>query len=81
MVIGLFYGLHVVALANDGKSSRIAQIVVCEIEMSHINIGCDNLLAWGSRLLGWLYVSNPIDRGYLIDANFPGWVERQQRDV
>ena len=81
LVTGLFYSVYVVALANEENCSRIAQIVVCEIEMSHINVHYDNLLAWGSRLLGWLHFSNPIDRGYLIDADFPAWVDKKQRDV
>ena len=45
MVTGFFYGLCVVALAGDEKNSRVVQIVVCEIEMSHINVYYDNLLA------------------------------------
>ena len=49
--------------------------------MSHINVYYDNLLAWGSRLLGWFYEKQPMNRGYLTDTDFPGLVDGSQRQV
>ena len=79
-VTGFNHGVYVVAKVQEGEGS-IVQIVVISIPDNDINTHGAKLIEVGTSLIGWLHRPELLEKGYLADNDFPGWVDASQRRI
>lgn len=79
-VTGLDHAVYVVSVVDD-EEGRVLQIVIANVfehqRQEHIN----RLLTYTKPLLAWLHSDIPMERGYLIEDDFPPWVLPQQASI
>jgi len=78
LVTGLNYGVFVTSKVEN-KKGVVLQSVVVKITEEHKQEHSQRLLSVGRSLLGWIITSPTLDRGYLVNEDFPDWVTEPQK--
>jgi len=73
--------VYVVSILDEQNGRKLLQIVICKVEKMHIVRHLEKLVHLGQHLMGWLYDPSVIDRGYLINEDFPTWVTLVDRET
>ena len=74
VVTGLDYGVYVVSKVDDLEGC-IIQIIIVHMSQDVKDGYSKSIQKLGSALLEWLYNDEVIIRGYLLDNDFPEWLQ------
>lgn len=80
MVTGLDYVVFVVAKLEEERGS-IIQSVVIRVDHNSKRQHATRVKAVGTTLIGWITNRMALIRGYLIDSDFPEWVDESQKQT
>ena len=80
LVTNFEYGVFVTAKVEEEEGSLVQIVVVripVELKLAH----AEKLLTIGEVLLRWRYLDEVITKGYLEEADFPGWMTMLQKET
>ena len=79
-VSGLTWGVFITAKVEDGHGS-IIQTVFIKTTNEQQSLYLKRLLRLAGPLCGWLYDTEKMERGYLVEEDCPDWLSDKQWKV